>query len=112
MRCGGKLGHILLFYSEHTGHCSTMEFTDGNFWSSTVKDWEKAAQLARLVIQFGYLDITGDDAEMYKFTGYWSLSCKSVKTVQSRWTASPGLQKARSRADEIPDPMQRCVQEN
>jgi hypothetical protein len=38
---------------------STMEFTDGNSCSSKVKDWEKSAQSACLVIQFGCLDTYG-----------------------------------------------------
>jgi hypothetical protein len=37
------------------------------------------------------------------------LQCKSGETDHSRRAASPGLQKARCRADEVPKPRQRCL---
>jgi hypothetical protein len=48
---------------------STMEFNDGNSWTSKINDWEKPARLERLVIQFGCLDTVGDGVEICKFTG-------------------------------------------
>jgi hypothetical protein len=72
-----------------------MEFTDGNFWSSKINGWEKPAQSARLVIQFGYLDTVGDGVEMCKFTEKRSLPCKYGRTDQSGWTASTGLKKGK-----------------
>jgi hypothetical protein len=46
-----------------------MEFTDGNSWYSNINDWEKSAQSARLVMQFGRPDTVEDGVEMCKFTG-------------------------------------------
>jgi hypothetical protein len=45
-----------------------MEITDGNSWSLKINDWEKPAQLAHLVIQFGCLDTVGDGVKMCNFT--------------------------------------------
>jgi hypothetical protein len=47
---------------------SSMEFKEGNSWSSKVNDWEKPVQLAHLVIQFGYLDTAGDSVDTCKIS--------------------------------------------
>jgi hypothetical protein len=85
---------------------STMEFRDGNSWpSKTGRDQPRAC----MVIHFKCLDTVEDRVDMCISTGQWLLPCKSGRTDHSSWTASPGLQSARSRAYVVPNPRQRCV---
>jgi hypothetical protein len=51
--CEAALSTVLVKYS-------AMEFTDGYSWSLKDNGWDKPAQSARLVIQFGCLDTVGD----------------------------------------------------
>jgi hypothetical protein len=48
---------------------STTEFINGNSEQSEINGWEKQAQSARPVIQFGCLDASGEGVEMCRFTG-------------------------------------------
>jgi hypothetical protein len=51
----------------------------------------------------------GHGAEIWIFTGQWSLPYKSGRMDHSRWIAGLGLQKARSREDKDTDPEQKFM---
>jgi hypothetical protein len=42
-------------------------------------------------------------------TGQWSLTRKSGKTDHSKWAVIPGIQKVRSRTDDVPGTGRRCA---
>lgn len=70
---------------------------------------EETSAVGTCKLQLGCLSVVGDGVDMCQFIVHSSLPCKYGINDNSRLIDNPGIQKASSRADEVPDPTQRCA---
>ena len=89
--------------------CCAIALTSSKDTSERCMDTRNLTQSSLAKIQCGACSRAGLGVEIWMMTGKWSVPCRSLRTVQSRWGAIDPLQRAKSMEEVEPVAMQMWV---